>query len=181
MLEKNPQKSKKGFYQIADPFLRLWFGAIYPYESFLEFDQLDLVEKRLTPLIESHIAHCYEKLCRDYVKFTSDAFGCLRVGRQWGKTFEIDVAGVDSQEKLVLVGECKWSRHKVGLSVLRALEEKVATNNLPVSATCNYVLFSKSGFTAELEQLAQNERRVVLVRSIFKEAESDNFKTVCGV
>lgn len=169
VLEKNPQKSKKGFYQITDPFLRLWFGAIYPYESFLEFDQLDLVEKRLTPLIESHIAHCYEKLCRDYVKFSPDAFGCHRIGRQWGKTFEIDIAGVGSQDELILVGECKWSRHKIGLSVLRALENKVVMNNLPVSASCNYILFSKSGFTAELEHQAQKESRIVLVRSLFEE------------
>ena len=33
----NSAQSKKGVYSITDPFLALWFGCIYPYESFLEF------------------------------------------------------------------------------------------------------------------------------------------------
>ena len=34
--EKNPAKSKRGVYEIKDSFLRLWFGCIYPYESFFK-------------------------------------------------------------------------------------------------------------------------------------------------
>ena len=164
---KNPQKSKKGFYQVADPFLRLWFGAIYPYESFLEFDQTVLVEERLEPLIQAHIAYCYEKLCRDYVKYSPGAFGCMRIGRQWGKHYEIDVAGVDVNNKLILVGECKWSKRNVGLSVLKALQEKVIVNKLPTTSDCKYLLFSKSGFSKDLQILAKKNKNIILVESIF--------------
>jgi hypothetical protein len=45
-LKKNPAKPKKRFYQVADPFLRLWFGTIFPYESFLEFGQIETVIAR---------------------------------------------------------------------------------------------------------------------------------------
>ena len=167
VLEKNPQKSKKGFYQVADPFLRLWFGAIYPYESFLEFGQHELVAERLRPLIENHIAHCYEKLCRDYVGYSTDAHGCVRVGRQWGKNYEIDVAGVNLRNEMVVVGECKWSRRKVGMSVLKNLKKKITDNNLPVAPDCRYLLFSKFGFSAELLKIAQNNSRLLLIDALF--------------
>lgn len=167
VLEKNPQRSKKGFYQVADPFLRLWFGAIYPYESFLEFGQYELVAKRLRPMIENHIAHCYEKMCRDYVGYSTDAFGCIRVGRQWGKNYEIDVAGVNSENELLVVGECKWSRRRVGMSVLKNLKQKIIINNLPISSSCRYLLFSKSGFSAEIQKEAENNSQLLLINSLF--------------
>jgi AAA+ ATPase superfamily predicted ATPase len=167
VLEKNPQKSKKGFYQVADPFLRLWFGSIYPYESFLEFGQFSVIEARLRPLIDSHISHCYEKLCRDFVSMRAGELKCLRVGRQWGKNYEIDVAGVNGKNELTVVGECKWSRRKVGLSVLRDLKQKVTVNKLPLSGDCRYLLFGKSGFTKELQEMVRRDHRLELVDSIF--------------
>ncbi len=167
ILEKNPQKSKKGFYKISDPFLRLWFGAIYPYESFLEFDQIELVEKRLKPLIMNHIAYCYEKLCRDFVRSTPGAFGCHKIGRQWGRNYEIDVAGVNMNNELVIVGECKWSHQHVGNSILRSLKDKVEANKLPISSDCKYMLFSKSGFSRDLKKMAEKNTAVILVDSLF--------------
>jgi uncharacterized protein len=167
VLEKNPQKSKKGFYQVADPFLRLWFGSIYPYESLLEFGQKELVEKRLKPMIANHVAHCYEKLCRDYVRNNADAFGCMRVGRQWGKNYEIDVAGVDHKNELVVVGECKWSRRRVGISILKKLKEKILINSLPISPVCCFLLFSRSGFSSEIKIEAKKNDKLFLIESLF--------------
>ena len=126
-----------------------------------------MVAERLRPLIEAHIAHCYEKLCRDYVGYRSDAYGCVRVGRQWGKNYEIDVAGVNLRNELVVVGECKWSRRKVGMSVLKKLKKKITDNNLPVSPNCRYLLFSKSGFSAELLKIAQNNSRLLPIDALF--------------
>ncbi len=81
VLEKNPAKSKKGFYQVADPFLRLWFGTIFSYESFLEFGQSDEIMERLQPQIQTHIAHCFEQLCRNYVQQHASSLYCLKIGR----------------------------------------------------------------------------------------------------
>jgi len=167
VLEKNPEKSKKGFYQIADPFLRLWFGSIYSYDSFLEFGQTEMVQDRLAPLIQTHIAYCYETICQDFVKKYNGLFGCLRLGRQWAGGYEIDVAGVDSDLRLNVVGECKWSSKKVGISVLKELRGKVADNKLPLAANCRYVLFSRAGFTPDLVTMAEEEDRIILVRSLF--------------
>ena len=78
VLEKNPARSKKGFYQVSDPFLRLWFGSIYPYDSFLEFGQLEAIKERLQPMIEAHAAFCFEQLSRLYVQRFSAQYNCLK-------------------------------------------------------------------------------------------------------
>jgi hypothetical protein len=141
--------------------------SIYPYESFLEFGKFRVVAERLRSLIDSHIAHCYEKLCREFVSFQAVELDCLRVGRQWGKNNEIEVAGVNGKNELVVVGECKWSRRKVGLSVLRDLKQKITVNKLLLSDDCRYLLFGKSGFTKELQEMANRDHRLRLVDSIF--------------
>ncbi len=167
VLEKNPARSKKGFYQLADPFLRLWFGSIYPYDSFLEFGQTDMIMERLNPLIENHIAFCYEQLCRDFVKHNSAHYGCLKVGRQWSGNYEIDVAGVDADFRLNVVGECKWSSKKVGMSAYNQLLKTIKENKLPLARDCRYLLFSKSGFSEELIKKSEQEKNISLINSLF--------------
>jgi hypothetical protein len=169
VLEKNPARSKKGFYQVSDPFLRLWFGTIYPYDSFLEFGQAELIMERLNPLIRNHVAFCYEQLCRDYVRHAFRTFDCLKVGRQWSGNYEIDVAGVDADLRLNVVGECKWSHKKVGLSVYSELHAKVKNHKLPLAPNCRYLLFSRAGFTEELENVAANDADLFLISSLFEE------------
>ncbi len=167
VLEKNPAKSKKGFYQVADPFLRLWFGTVFPYESFLEFGQLDMIRERLEPQIQEHISWCFKQLCRDYVRQHAMQFNCLKVGRQWARNYEIDVAGVTADGRLNVIGECKWSRKKVGISVLKKLDMVVKENNLPITQDCKRMLFSRSGFTDELTRMAQQDTRIIPVKSLF--------------
>jgi len=167
VLEKNPAKSKKGIYQVSDPFLRLWFACIYPYESFLEFDDKDVILNKLTPMIESHIAYCFEDLCRQYVKNNILKYDCIRIGRQWGPNYEFDIAGVNTENKLSLLGECKWSNKKIGVSIYNKLIKKTKNNKLPVSSDCKYLFFSKSGFSADLIRLSNEQKNIILIDSIF--------------
>lgn len=162
VMEANPLKSKKGVYAVRDPFFRLWFGAIYPYESLLEMGQLDLVLDRISGRLASHVAGCYEEVCRELLGSDADAPKCLRVGRQWGAHYEIDIAGTNEAGELVVAGACKWSGQKVGLSVLNELRKKLADNALSCAAECRYVLFSKSGFSDELMALAASDPGVRL-------------------
>jgi len=167
VLEKNPLKSKKGLYQICDPFLQLGFGSIYPYESFLEFGEPSKVIEKLRPQINHHIELCFERICREYVATRLLDYNCIRVGRQWSKNYEIDIAAVNAQNELAIVGECKWSTKKVGLSVLKQLKTAVKENKLPIAKNCQFMLFSKSGFSDELSELSQSDLSIVLVSDMF--------------
>ena len=124
--------------------------------------------ERLHPLIQNHISFCYEQLCRDFVKNNASTFNCLRIGRQWSDNYELDIAGVNTDLQLNIVGECKWSHKKIGLSIYRKLQDKITANKLPVSPNCRYLLFSNSGFTQELKDMAQKESRLLLINSLFE-------------
>ena len=166
VLEKNPAKSKKGIYVVSDPFCRLWFGAIYPYMSFFEFSEAELAYSRIEPLIAKLVAERYEEVCRQWIRERAVDFNAASVGRQWSSAYEIDVAAVNSEFELTVVGECKWSDHKLGIAVLRDLEQKVAIQNLPVAADCRYILFNKAGFTSELEELANRNNNFILTSGL---------------
>jgi hypothetical protein len=90
----------------------------------------------------------------------------VSVGRQWSSAYEIDVAAVNPKFELTVVGECKWSENKIGISLFRELEEKVLSYNLPMAEDCRYILFSKSGFTSDLEKLAAEKKTIVLVSGL---------------
>ncbi len=123
--------------------------------------------EKIQPLLRQHIASAFEEICRWYVRYQIGAYNCVGVGRQWGKDYEVDVAGVDKQNRLCMAGECKWSEQKVGISVLRELEQTLYDQQLPVSDAVTYVLFSKSGFTEDLLDHVQSQENVELVSDLF--------------
>lgn len=168
VLERNPSKSKRGLYVITDPFLRLWFGDLYPYESFFEIGTTDAILERLQPRLERHIALCYEQLCRDYIRHRLVRDGAtVRIGRQWGAHYEMDIAGVNTADELTVLGECKWSTYKVGLSILTSLQSAAEGHKLPLADDIQWLLFSRSGFTKELQQHAESTPNIKLIDRIF--------------
>jgi AAA+ ATPase superfamily predicted ATPase len=166
VLERNPAKSKKGIYVVSDPFFRMWFGAIYPYMSFFEFAEMEPAYSRIEPLIGKLIAECYEEVCRQWIWERALEFHAASVGRQWSSAYEIDVAAVNEKFELTVVGECKWSENKMGISIFQKLEEKLIAHKLLLAENCRFVLFSKSGFTSDLEKLAAEEKNIVLASGL---------------
>jgi hypothetical protein len=54
----------------------------------------------------------------------------------------------------------------MGISVLRELEGKIISHKLPLAEDCRYVLFSKSGFASDLEELAMEQKNIVLTTGL---------------
>ena len=89
-------------------------------------------------------------------------FPLLKVGRWWDKNTEIDIVALGEDNKIVF-GECKYSNKQVGLNVLNELKEKskkVIWNNDKREEY--YILFSKSGFSQDLIDLAKEESNILL-------------------
>jgi hypothetical protein len=87
------------------------------------------------------------------------------VGMWWDGSHDFDVVARE-QGLTTLAGSCKWTLSPVGLAELAALQDTLASaaSHLPPAPTCFSALFSRSGFTAELQSLAQQpERRVLLL------------------
>lgn len=167
--EGNPDKSKKSLYRINDNFLQFWFRFVLPNLSYLETGRTAVVEKRIREhFIDGHVAYVYEDVCRERLWDLEDSgelgFVPERVGRWWSGSDEIDVVGLSASEGRAVWGECKFWKDPVGANVLRALEEKAA--RVPWERdrrTDAFALFSASGFTDELREIAASRGDVVLV------------------
>ena len=166
--EDNPERSKKGLYKIKDNYLRFWFAFVYPNLSFIESGNSRIVMKKIRKgFISSHVAFVYEDICREKMWDLSAQdtwpFYFSKIGRYWDSKTEIDVVALDPDGKNIIVGECKYWKDPVGINILRNLEEKSKAVSWD-KAACKtwYVLFSSSGFTPELETLAEQREDVLL-------------------
>ena len=173
--EKNPEKSRKGLYFIADNFIRFWFRYVYPYKGELELDNMQIVLDEIQKdFIGKFVAFAYEDICKDiFAKLCKDgavSFTPSRIGSYWLNDFdgdtEIDVMAVDQQNKRIFAGECKYHSKPVDASVYFALKEKVSNADEIRKAYPNYTVifgvFSKSGFTQRLLDAADENPDILL-------------------
>lgn len=152
------EKSKKGIYLLEDHFFRFWFHYVYPNRSFLEEGQTDYVlDRKIMPSLDRFVALSYEEVCRFRVrKGLPQGIQCNRVGRWWSKEGEIDIVGLAEDENAAVFGEVKWSVNPVGTDILDDLEKKAKLVDWRKGQRKEvFVLFSRSGFTANLEKLAK--------------------------
>lgn len=175
--EKNPEKSRKGLYFIADNFTRFWFRYIYPYKGELELDNQQIVLDELEKdFRQKFVAFVYEDVCQDIFAGLCRAgaldFTPSRIGSYWlndldGDT-QIDVMAVDQQHRRIFAGECKYHNKPVDAPVYFALEEKVKKSAELKSAFPGYQVlygvFSKSGFTQRLLEQARDHPKLILVQ-----------------
>lgn len=163
--EKNPEKSKKGLYRIKDNFSQFWFRFVYPFRSYLEMENTTpAIEKIRTSFIDSHLSFVYERVCQEVLKeMTGAGFfenRISRIGRWWNLKEEIDIVGVDKDNVPVIFGECKYRQEPMGIDTLRELQRKAST----ITETTDriFVLFSRKGFSKELQNYSQRNKNVFL-------------------
>lgn len=176
LTEKNPEKSRKGLYFISDNFVRFWFRYVYPFKGELELDNTQLVlEEIQKDFIQKFVAFAYEDICKSIFaglcRQKTIAFSPSRIGAYWlndlNSDTEIDVMAVDHQNKLVFAGECKYHQKPVDAPVYFALNEKVQASTEIQTAFKGYQfifgVFSRSGFTKRLTELAQENPQLLLI------------------
>jgi len=167
--EKNPEKSRKGVYEITDPFFNFWFKFVFPFKSELEMGYVDKVMKYFNENFQSTITLAYQGLCREILRIKlKKVFEFNQIGRWWDiickKQYEIDLVAIDEENNQILFGEAKWSNKKIGINILESLKEKssfLSWNN--ASRKEKFILFSKSGFTDKLLRYAGTRKDLILV------------------
>ena len=174
--EKNPERSRKGLYFIADNFIRFWFRYVYPYKGELELDNMQIVLDELhKDFREKFVAFAYEDICKsvfaELCRNGAISFVPSRIGSYWlndldGDT-EIDVMSVDHQNKRLFAGECKYYAKPVDAPVYFALKEKVERaaeirKAFPGYAV-TYGIFGKSGFTQRMLDIARENAEILLI------------------
>ena len=161
--ETQPEKSKKGIYHIDDHFLRFWFRYVHPNQSSLDLGLADaILQQRIKPDLDHFVANAFEEAAIIFTGRLAQAgeldFFPERIGGWWNRDAEIDVLAINLTEKIALVGECKWTIHPVGASVLDDLKQKaeVLMKEHQIKKV-QFALFSRKGFTADVEAKSKNE------------------------
>ena len=165
--EKNAEKTRKGLYFISDNFLRFWFRYVYPYKGELELDNtqisLDELDKDFK---EKFVAFAYEDICKEiFARLCSDKaidFTPSKIGNT-----QIDVMAVDTVNKRLFAGECKYHNQPIDADVYFELVKKVDNSSEIKSAfkgyTVIYGVFSKSGFTSRMTDISNSNPNLFLI------------------
>lgn len=165
----NKEKSKKSIYLINDNLYKFIYRYVYSNRSMIEQNLGEMVYyKKIEPDLSRYLGKVFEDVCLEYMirknrkielEFIVEKFGIW-----WGnnpikmKQEEIDIVGL-SENKCIYC-ECKYRNEKLGIKVYEKLVER---SNLIPKEKMYYYLFSKVGFTKELQQISMVKKNVKLI------------------
>lgn len=157
--EPRPETSRRGRYVIADPYLRFYFRFLVPNLELIEQGRIGLVLEEIERNLPAFVGKtAFEDLSRAWVVAKGDAgqlpFVPQRVGRWWDRQAEVEVVAVNARDRAILLGEARWTSRPMDTETLEALMTK-AERAVPDSTwAVHYALFSRSGFTRNLQEQA---------------------------
>lgn len=162
---EQPTRSQRGRYRLTDPLFRFWFRFVYGQASRIELLGDAAYEQLVEAELSHYVAPLFEELCRRALPTLVPEPSYRAIGGWWFREHELDVVGLTDGATLV-VGECKFGTRPVGTGVLRTLESTTDhvdwTPPVGGNPTEQYVVFSRSGFTDELAEVASERNDVSL-------------------
>ena len=112
---ESEKRSKKSVYELADPFLRLWFQVVAPHRGALRSASGAGRRKLLESAWSGLRARAWEEVCREAVPLLERVEGDWGVsGRYWrGNAGEWDVVSTSRDGSALLLGECKAAGRRI--------------------------------------------------------------------
>jgi uncharacterized protein len=176
--EAQAERSARALYRLADHYVAFWYRYVDRLRHFITLRRPDLALQEIRATFEHYVsAPAFEDVCRQYVRraaaagaLPTDLLGAA-VGSWWtgrGMPAESDQLDVVSMRdgRTLCVGESKWSESPVGRRALDGLHlalRRAHDDLRPIDRPWR-ALFSKSGFTPELLELARDPaERLLLV------------------
>jgi AAA+ ATPase superfamily predicted ATPase len=151
---ESPTASKRGRYRIAAPLFQFWFRFVYGNQDQLRMLGDDAYDELVASELADYVSPLFERLCQRALPDLIDR-QFRDVGQWWFKEHELDVLGLTADG--LVAGECKFTSHPVSEGVLVDLEQtasEVRWSEGPADGETMYVLFSRSGYTDDLKNVA---------------------------
>ncbi|MBP7690616.1 MAG: ATP-binding protein [Anaerolineales bacterium] len=160
--------TRLGRHYLTDPFLRFYFRFLSRRQSQLALG----VQDQALAEIKRHLldfigTHTWEELCREWLLRAGDRAGLPfmpdQVGSVWTRQAQIDVVGINTMEKTLILGECKWSPRPQDHEVLETLVEKTRPF-VPADGQwrIHYLGFAHAGWTAAAQSYAARATKLDL-------------------
>jgi len=154
------------------PFMRFWFAMISPnYQSVSHGDYDEFAQKWHKvrdnfPILLSNLLLL--ELVKETVNTKYEKDPIVKIGSYYDKKVEIDILAVRKSGAMIAAA-CKYSKEPAKSNMMQTLIEKCTKAELEIS---DYVLFSKNGFTPEVEAL--KEKEVILLSQSHLSSLLDN-------
>jgi len=139
------------------PFMRFWFAMISPnYQSISEGNYDEFSEKwhkirdNFSILLNNLLLL---ELVQEIFNTKSKTDPIVKIGSYYDKKIEIDILAIRKSGAMIAAA-CKYSKEPAKSNMMHTLIEKCTKAELDIS---NYALFSKNGFTPEVEVLKKKE------------------------
>lgn len=155
------ERSRLGRYHIVDPYLRFYYRFLANRQTQLALgiqeQALEEIKRHLRDFIGTHT---WEELCREWLLRASanNTLALLvdQVGSVWTRSAQVDVVGINSMTKVLVLGECKWGIEPMGRSVLTDLIAKTA-EVVPSQGEWQvyYLGFARAGWSDSAQSLAR--------------------------
>lgn len=165
--KQNRHDSRKHRYYLNDPFFEFWFRFVSPHRSSLEAGHArEVYDTSIKPELNQFMGKRFEGICREYMEvYGTEILNTppKECGKIWSSNFDIDVAG-KTLDGNYFFGECKWWKNPVGENVLRDLETDISQANYnPENQNFHRLLFSRSGFTDDLQKRNKQDSHLHLI------------------
>ena len=155
--------SRAGRHSITDPFLRFYYRFIQSRLTQLEMGEIDQTMEELQKHMVDYIGtYTWEEICREWTLRASNR-GILplypdRVESDWGKDYQVDVVGINTMKKHLILGECKWIKERGKAIVLQELVEQKTSKIVPSSGNWQvfFLGFSREGWNEKAVEYAQS-------------------------
>lgn len=166
---------RKSIYRLSDSMFRFWYRFIPQNLSRIQLGQGEAVYRSIEPQIPGFMGEVFEDICKQWLwkEAVCDRlpFHIQDCGRWWGtnpirkEQQEIDILAFDYDKEKAIFCEAKWTKEKVGSQTLDDLMDKSKMFDFKDK---HYILFSKSGFKADVHKRAGDKVALVEYKDMFK-------------
>ena len=154
---------RKTIYAIGDNFFRFWYRFVPQNTSAISAGRAEQIyELVIKKYFSDYMGGVFEQMCREYLWQNADTLPILpsEIGQWWGndsteqKQIQIDIVGTPAEGKEYIIGSCKYKNELIGVDELELIKHYAKV--FGKGKKYHYYMFSKSGFTKGLRELADN-------------------------
>lgn len=147
--EPQPDKSRRGLYRVADPFVATWFSIVHPFRDQLETGGIDRAWPQIQERLARQMPLAVEPVVRELFRHLhSDRipFDVAYAGRHWGPGGEFDAVFLDAERRRAFILEIKWTKDPIGVGSLDDLRQRASRDPALASFDRTCAVVSRAGF-----------------------------------
>lgn len=157
--KSNSSKTVK--YKLEDYFLKFYFRFIHnSRQSLILGSSQSTYPSLIKEKWNTFVGTQFEQIVHDHATIITKKANCgeiIEIGSFWQKPtklkqgFQIDLI-IKTDSNIMLICECKWSRKKIGLSVVKELQRKIELFQNKDNLTIKPVIISAAGVTSAVKK-----------------------------